>query len=152
MAYINGAQHGVKYQKSIYSRHDLEKSDVFSMGLSFLQMTLLLSEQELVSCNDPKFVTADGTIIDCSHDTGNATECPGYMKMMGFVRRVPNKVIQTCLVGMLNYNETARSSWFQAHASIKDHTEVHQPLVERTKDYQIKDLNNQVFQNVQSFI
>lgn len=35
------------------SSHNLEKSDVFSLGLTFLQFILLLSDRDLMKLNDP---------------------------------------------------------------------------------------------------
>jgi hypothetical protein len=61
---------------------------VFSLGLTFLQMVLLLSDQQITGCNDPKIVNQDGSFIDTTQFISRIHESPGYVKVMGFVSKI----------------------------------------------------------------
>lgn len=81
-AYISGQTSEVK--------HDLEKSDVYSLGLTLLQTYLLLNDPEICGIND-------------------STKKSGPM----FISRIHNQKLAGLLNGMLAFEEKPRFNWTQ---------------------------------------
>lgn len=67
----------MKYNLFYYKkRHDLEKSDVFSLGITFLQMILLLNDRDLSKLNDPIiYDDKTGEPIDTSEEFALRKDC-----------------------------------------------------------------------------
>ncbi|CAD8089021.1 unnamed protein product [Paramecium primaurelia] len=82
-AYINGQYNDVK--------HNLEKSDVFSLGVTMIQTYLLLQDQDIAGLNDLK-----------------------QNKVPNLLQQIYHDKIKELLTGMLNYDEKSRFTWQQA--------------------------------------
>ncbi|CAD8095534.1 unnamed protein product [Paramecium sonneborni] len=82
-AYINGQYNDVK--------HNLEKSDVFSLGITLIQTYLLLQDQDIAGLNDVK-----------------------QNKIPNILQKIYHEKIKELLTGMLNYDEKSRFTWQQA--------------------------------------
>ncbi|CAD8177902.1 unnamed protein product [Paramecium octaurelia] len=82
-AYINGQYNDVK--------HNLEKSDVFSLGVTLIQTYLLLQDQDIAGLNDQK-----------------------QNKVPNLLQQIYHDKIKELLTGMLNYDEKSRFTWQQA--------------------------------------
>ncbi|CAD8173822.1 unnamed protein product [Paramecium octaurelia] len=83
-AYINGQYNDVK--------HNLEKSDVFSLGVTLIQTYLLLQDHDISGLNDQK-----------------------QNKIPIIIQKIYHDKIKELLTGMLNYDEKSRFTWQQAY-------------------------------------
>ncbi|KAL4470176.1 hypothetical protein ABPG72_009101 [Tetrahymena utriculariae] len=70
-------------------QHDLQKSDIFSLGLVFLQLTLLLSNQEMAGLNQPE----------------------GDKKLIPLLNRIRSMKLRTILAAMLAFEEKTRADY-----------------------------------------
>ncbi|CAD8043189.1 unnamed protein product [Paramecium primaurelia] len=96
-------------------KHDLEKSDIFSLGITFLQMILLLSDKDLSKLNDPIiYEEKTGNAIDTSDDPIKKKECQGWKKLQTQINRIQNPQIKACIQGMTEFSERNRFTWLQA--------------------------------------
>ncbi|CAD8086656.1 unnamed protein product [Paramecium primaurelia] len=82
-AYINGQYNDVK--------HNLEKSDVFSLGVTLIQTYLLLQDHDIAGLNDQK-----------------------QNKIPNILQKIYHDKIKELLTGMLNYDEKSRFTWQQS--------------------------------------
>jgi serine/threonine protein kinase len=80
-----------------FSRHNLEKSDVFSLGLTLLQVILLLTDAQMSGLNDPAL--------------SEGGKRPAERRLQEHLARVSNKVMRQCLSGMLQFEEARRLTW-----------------------------------------
>ncbi|CAD8044608.1 unnamed protein product [Paramecium primaurelia] len=96
-------------------KHDLEKSDVFSLGITFLQMILLLSDKDLQKLNDPIiYEEKTGNAIDTSDDPLKKKDCQGWKKLQFHISNIKNPQIKACIQGMTEFSERNRFTWLKA--------------------------------------
>ncbi|CAK75071.1 unnamed protein product (macronuclear) [Paramecium tetraurelia] len=96
-------------------KHDLEKSDVFSLGITFLQMILLLSDKDLQKLNDPIiYEEKTGNAIDTSDDALKKKDCQGWKKLQFHISNIRNPLIKACIQGMTEFSERNRFTWLKA--------------------------------------
>ncbi|CAD8059565.1 unnamed protein product [Paramecium sonneborni] len=96
-------------------KHDLEKSDVFSLGITFLQMILLLNDRDLSKLNDPIiYDDKTGDSIDTSEEFALRKDCQGWKKLQNHINNIKNPSIKACIYGMTEFSERNRFTWFQA--------------------------------------
>ncbi|CAD8056643.1 unnamed protein product [Paramecium sonneborni] len=96
-------------------KHDLEKSDIFSLGITFLQMILLLNDGDLSKLNDPIiYDDKTGDSIDTSEEFELRKDCQGWKKLQNHITNIKNPQIKACIYGMTEFSEKNRFSWFQA--------------------------------------
>ncbi|CAD8132889.1 unnamed protein product [Paramecium octaurelia] len=96
-------------------KHDLEKSDVFSLGITFLQMILLLSDKDLQKLNDPIiYEEKTGNAIDISDDVLKKKDCQGWKKLQFHISNIKNPQIKACIQGMTEFSERNRFTWLKA--------------------------------------
>ncbi|CAD8048091.1 unnamed protein product [Paramecium primaurelia] len=96
-------------------KHDLEKSDVFSLGITFLQMILLLNDRDLSKLNDPIiYDDKTGEPIDTSEEFALRKDCQGWKKLQNHINIIKHPSIKACIYGMTEFSERNRFTWFQA--------------------------------------
>ncbi|CAD8137373.1 unnamed protein product [Paramecium octaurelia] len=128
-------------------KHDLEKSDVFSLGITFLQMILLLHDRDLSKLNDPIiYDDKTGEPIDTSEQFAQRKDCQGWKKLQNHINIIKHPSIKACIYGMTEFSERNRFTWFQALTTLDpDFKDDEKPQIQ--KPIQANEQKQQVIQS-----